>query len=140
MAKKTAINQSTTKLPYSAALSVLRMSSNNLLQIVEVVFHLLPVVIVVSAVYFLPSNKGYLFKASIGIAITWVSLVLYTIYVYNPVGISAGYESGMHFPESKYDNNTIAPILFFGWLSPTAIALILFFVLKFFKPNLLNKQ
>lgn len=109
------------------------------MQIVEVVFQLLPLVIIISAVYFLPSNKSYFFKASVGVVIAWASLVIYTIYIYNPVGIAAGHESGMHFPESKYDNNTIAPMIFFGWLSPTAIAFGLFFTLKYFKPSFLSK-
>lgn len=48
----------------------------------------------------------------------WLIAIVFTITVYNQVGIAAGYEGDMYFPESKYDNNNISVIIVAGWFYP----------------------
>ena len=72
-------------------------------------------------------DKNYYLKSAVGIFLSWGAAILFTIYIYNPVGILAGYESGLDFPESKFDNNTVGIAIFAGWLSPTVVAIALYF-------------
>ena len=46
-----------------------------------------------------------------------------------------GYEIGMDSPETKFDNNTTASTLMAGWVFPTLLAIILFFILKTLNKN-----
>jgi hypothetical protein len=78
-------------------------------------------------------------KIITGILISWLVLIFYVFYVYNPAGIAAGHEGGMDFPKGKYDNNTTSLILFFGWMYPTMIAIIYSILLNIWK-KYLNSQ
>ena len=117
-----------------------QMSYSLLFQIVEVTTVLLPIVFVVMAVYFLPSGWRFATKALHGMVISWLALILFNFYIYNPVGIAAGHEVGMHFPEARYDNNTIATALLFGWFPPLFWSLVLYILLRLVKPSYLRKQ
>ena len=116
------------------------MSYSLLFKVVEITTVLLPILMVGMAVYFLPSRWSYATKALHGVVFTWVSLILFNIYIYNPVGTAAGHEVGTHFPESLYDNNTTGLILVFGWLPPVFWSLVLYVLLKIVKPNYLSKR
>jgi hypothetical protein len=63
-------------------------------------------------------------RAGTAIVPGWVLCFLYTIYVYNPAGIAAGYEQGLHFPEHRFDNNAGAVALIAGWLYPAFTILV----------------
>ena len=78
-------------------------------------------------------KRGFFLTTFVAVLVSWSVLVLLMIYVYNPIGILAGHEIGTHFPESKFDNNTIGPVIFFGWLSPTLMGVLLYFEPKFKK-------
>ena len=41
-----------------------------------------------------------------------------------------GYQIGIDSPEMKFDNNTVTSMLLGGWLIPTVMAVLLFFVIK----------
>jgi hypothetical protein len=71
-----------------------------------------------AAVFLLPWPKSALVRVLIAVALGWVTSVLYAGLVVNPVGIAAGHAAGEHFPESRYDNNTIASAIVGGWLAP----------------------
>jgi len=62
-----------------------------------------------------------LLRGLLAVLAAWVASVVYTIYVYNPAGIAAGHYNGVHFPESNYDNNTVAVALMAGWIGPAII-------------------
>ena len=70
------------------------------------------------AIFLLPRPQSALARAAIGIVLAWVAAVLYAGLVVNPAGIEAGHAAGEHFPEARYDNNTIASALLSGWLVP----------------------
>jgi len=59
-----------------------------------------------------------LVRVLIAVAVSWIVAVLYAGLVVNPVGIAAGHAAGEHFPEARYDNNTIASAILGGWLAP----------------------
>jgi hypothetical protein len=66
-----------------------------------------------------PSSR--LLRGFLAVVAAWVVGVVYTIYVYNPMGIAAGHYNGMHFPENTYDNNTVAVALMAGWIGPAVV-------------------
>src|SRR5688500_9663458 len=70
------------------------------------------------AIFLLPRPRSALARAAIGFVLAWVAAVLYAAVVVNPAGIEAGHAAGEHFPEARYDNNTIASALLGGWLVP----------------------
>jgi len=93
----------------------------------------------VVACIFLISNKlSYFLRSIIGVIISWSLLLIFSLYIYNPVGIKMGYEIGMDSPEMEFDNNTVASTLLGGWLLPKVIAIILFLVLKALNKKLKN--
>jgi len=65
--------------------------------------------------------KRALLRGLLAIAAAWVVGILYTALIYNPTGIAAGHEAGVHFPENNYDNNTIAVALIGGWIGPAIL-------------------
>jgi hypothetical protein len=77
----------------------------------------------------LPRPGSALARSAVAIAAAWAVGVVYTIYVYNPAGISAGHELGQDSPEMQFDNNTIASHLVGGWIWP-AIVVALFFAVR----------
>lgn len=98
------------------------MSDSTLFKFVIVGYYVIPVSIFLT-LHFLLKTKSQKIKIISGILISWLVLIFYVFYIYNPVGIAAGHETGMDSPEGKYDNNTTSIILFFGWMYPTMIAI-----------------
>jgi hypothetical protein len=70
------------------------------------------------AIFLLPRPRSALARAAIAIVLAWVAAVLYAGLVVNPTAIEAGHAAGEHFPEARYDNNTIASAILGGWLFP----------------------
>jgi len=66
-----------------------------------------------------PTNR--FLRGFLSALVAWVLGVVYTIYVYNPLGISAGHYNGVHFPESNFGNNTVSVALVGGWIGPAII-------------------
>lgn len=64
-----------------------------------------------------PRHRGL--RAILAVLIAWITSVLYVGAIYNPAGIAAGNTLGEHFPENRYDNNTIASTMLGGWIEPT---------------------
>lgn len=96
----------------------------------SLLLYLIPLGIVVACVFLMPKKFNFFHRAVTGVAFSWFFLVVFTMYLYNPVGIRMGYEIGMDSPEMKFDNNTVASMVLGGWLIPTLAAVILFFVIK----------
>lgn len=103
------------------------MLYTNIFKIIGYLPVLLPVIIMFSSNRLFVKSRGFFLTTFIAVLVSWLVLVLFIIFVYNPVGVLAGYEVGAHFPESRFDNNTIGPAIFFGWLSPTLMGVILYF-------------
>ncbi len=74
------------------------------------------IVILISATPF-PRHRSI--RAMVAVVIAWIVSVIYTGAIYNPAGIAAGHALGWHFPENRYDNNTIASTILGGWIDPT---------------------
>jgi hypothetical protein len=72
-------------------------------------------------------HNGFVRSAS-AVLLGWATHALYTIYVYNPAGIAYGHLTGLDFPENHYDNNTATVALIVGWVIPTAVVALFFFV------------
>ena len=77
---------------------------------------LLPVVVL--AVLVIRRPRKFWLRCIIAVLVGWLYTVLFTLFVYNPVGIAASYALGEHFPENRYDNNTSSIAIVFGWLLP----------------------
>jgi hypothetical protein len=108
------------------------MSAVEIFNLVTWLGNLVPIIIF-SLLIFWPRLLAHGYRALIGIISSWIFLIIYTIYLYNPAGIAAGHEVGMHFPESRYDNNTIVPALVSGWLYPALLALIYYVGIRVWK-------
>ena len=94
---------------------------------------LLPVIIAIFLFSSLLKKKKWFIQVPISIFIPWLVNVLYTIYVYNPVGIDAGREKGLHFPEAQFDNNTVSIIIFTGWVYPSLAIIVYYLYNKYIK-------
>ena len=66
----------------------------------------------------LPWPRRFLRRSLLAVALGWGAFVAFTLLLYNPAGVAAGHSLGQHFPEVRYDNNTVGITLFFGWLPP----------------------
>ncbi len=97
------------------------MTASQKFEMVASLGQLLPVVLTLMVMHFSPVPRGVGFRAFVSILIAWIAFVCYTGLVYNPAGVAAGHEAGAHFPEVKFDNNTIASALLGGWLVPAAV-------------------
>lgn len=115
------------------------MSDSVLFNIVAFGFYVIPIVIFLILHYLLKA-KSEKIKIISGILISWFVLIVYVFYLYNPAGIAAGHETGMDFPEGKYDNNTTSIVLLFGWMYPTIVAIVYSVSLKIWKKYLNSKN
>jgi len=104
------------------------VSSVDHFQIVSVGFITLPCILALGLFIF-PWPKRASFRAATSIAAAWLAAIIYTIFLYNPAGIAASVEQGVHFPQARYDNNTIACTILVGWLYP-ALAILGFSLLR----------
>ena len=93
-------------------------------ELVPLIDRSLPFVIVLSiSAAPLPRHRGM--RAILAVLIAWIASVIYVGAVYNPAGIAAGHALGWHFPENRYDNNTIASTVLGGWIEPTLCVILL---------------
>jgi hypothetical protein len=90
---------------------------------------ILPCVVAVSLIHFLPWPKHGFWRSVIGIAIGWAFMVFYTIVAYNPSGIAMATAQGVDSPAMRYDNNTVAVIIIVGWIPP-ALAAAAYFAIR----------
>jgi hypothetical protein len=74
-----------------------------------------------AALFGLARPKKRLLRGFLAVLAAWISDVIYTLYVYNPAGIASARYRGVHFPESIYDNNTVAVALVAGWVGPAIL-------------------
>ncbi len=84
----------------------------------------LPLAIVLS-VWLAPFPRHRGIRAIIAVLTAWIASVIYVEAIYNPAGIAAGHALGEHFPENRYDNNTIASTVLGGWIQPTLCVILL---------------
>src|SRR5262245_36128469 len=93
------------------------MTSTDVLFWVGLGRYVLPALTAIALLAWLPI-KSFFARSGIATVIGWILAVVYTIYVYNPAGVAAGRERGLHFPESIYDNNTVTVAILAGWFYP----------------------
>ena len=120
------------------ALSALTMSFETLYNLIIPLWYAIPVIVVIACIFLISNKISYFLRSIIGVMISWFLLLIFSLYIYNPVGIKMGYEIGMDSPEMKFDNNTFASTLIGGWMFPTLLAIILFVVLKTLNKKLKN--
>lgn len=108
------------------------MNKREEFELISIGADLFPVLIFL-ALAFIPKIISHKLRVISGVLISWIFIVLYTIYIYNPAGIAAGHELGVHFPEAKYDNNTISVALIGGWIYPSILAFVYLLVLRLWK-------
>jgi len=63
-------------------------------------------------------------RGGLAIGTAWALSVVLTSDVYNPAGIAAGHARDEHFPEGRYDNNTIVVAIVGGWVNPVIAVLV----------------
>jgi len=114
------------------------MSKASVLTLVELGGDIIPIVILM-LLHLWPKVLNHRFRIITGIFISWVLMYFYTDYIYNPAGIAAGHESGMQFPEGKYDNNKTSIALFFGWMYPLFIVIVYSIIKKLWKKYTITK-
>jgi hypothetical protein len=74
----------------------------------------------------LPRPRSMTLKLPSAILAGWVAAVAFTLYVYNPAGVTAGHAAGVDSPEMRFDNNTVAVAILGGWVYPAlAVAAVL---------------
>jgi hypothetical protein len=84
----------------------------------------LPLVLVLS-ISLAPFSRNRGMRAILAVLIAWIASVIYVGAIYNPAGIAAGHALGWHFPENRYDSNTIASTILGGWIQPTLCVIVL---------------
>src|SRR5687767_10151107 len=94
--------------------------------IISSVSMLLPATLTLALVHLSPIPRHAGMRALVSILVPWVALMCFNMFILNPAGIAAGNEVGEHFPEARFDNNTIASALPGGWLLPTIVVGIYF--------------
>ena len=105
-----------------------QVNSVQVFQFVTIGFLLLPSLVAIGIVT-LPWPRHIAIRAFLAVLAGWLLAIFYTALIYNPAGIAAATSQGVHFPESLYDNNTVAATVILGWLFP-AIALTIFFLVR----------
>jgi hypothetical protein len=95
------------------------MTATQTFELVSIGDMLLSTVLPITLLIGLPCPRKLFQRTVVVILLAWLSLFVYTVFVYNPAGIASGIEQGIDSPEMKFDNNTIGITLFFGWLNPT---------------------
>jgi len=104
------------------------VNSVQIFQVVTIGFFLLPSLTAIG-IAVLPWPRYTAVRVFLAIVAGWLLSIFYTALIYNPAGIAAATSQGVHFPESLYDNNTIATMVLAGWMYP-AIALTIFFLVR----------
>jgi len=104
---------------YSAALFV-RLPPVHLVSLVEIGHFLLALGLPL-AIFFLRSPRSTPGRACLAVGVAWVAGIVYAAFVENPAGIAAGHAAREHFPEARFDNNTIASAIAGGWVIPVLV-------------------
>jgi hypothetical protein len=99
------------------------MDATTQFDIVAALSWILPIVLSIG-LFLAPRPRNSWLRGILAILLTWFVLVVYTSEVYNPAGIAAGHEQGLHFPEGHFDNNTVAVMLMAGWALPLLSVLV----------------
>jgi hypothetical protein len=69
--------------------------------------------------------QSALVRWPLAVLVGWALGLLLVVYAYNPAGVALGIEKGEHFPENRYDNNTVAVQVLVGWVLPlVAVAVV----------------
>ena len=76
---------------------------------------------IVFGVLALPRPQRFWIRCLIAVLASWLCTILFTSFIYNQAGISAGQAAGQHFPEMNYDNNTVGIAIMFGWFYPAIL-------------------
>lgn len=84
---------------------------------------MLPILIALGS-WRLGRPRHALLRALLAIAAAWALSIVMTSEVYNPAGIAAAHARGEHFPENRYDNNTVAVQILSGWFPPLIALLV----------------
>jgi len=104
------------------------VNSVQIFQVVTIGFLLLPSLIAIGVVV-LPWPRLLSIRLFFAVVCGWLVSIFYTSLIYHPAGISAATSQGVHFPELRYANNTVATAVLAGWMYPT-IALAIFFLVR----------
>jgi hypothetical protein len=104
------------------------MTAIQAFELAAIVRYLLPIALTIGVLWF-RSPRSPIVRCALAVSLGWLVWILLTFSVYNPAGISAGYEQGLHFPEGQYGNNTSSIALFFGWVIPGEAAAAYFILL-----------
>ena len=78
-----------------------------------------------AAIFLLDHPRRSIVRAPFAITVGWMTDIAFTAFFYNPAGIAAGHAAGAHFPEARFDNNTIATAIIGGWLAPSLVVALL---------------
>jgi hypothetical protein len=78
----------------------------------------------VIAVLPIPKPRRFWVRCGVAVFVGWLFDVLFTLFVFNPSGMSASRAISQHFSEANYDNHTSGIAMAFGWLTPVLIAIV----------------
>jgi len=78
-----------------------------------------------AAIFLLNRPRSSFVRAVLAIIVAWAADIAFTAFFYNPAGIAAGHAAGVHFPEARFDNNTIGTAILEGWLLPLLVVVLL---------------
>ena len=94
--------------------------------LVSVGMYALPVALTIAVLLLRrPRNRGL--RAFLGVAIAWLSSVLFTAEIYNPVGEAyTAAAFGAEYAFNRFDNNTVAVMILAGWIPPVLTVIIFF--------------
>ncbi|MBA8887018.1 hypothetical protein FHW12_001209 [Dokdonella fugitiva] len=79
----------------------------------------IPCALTLLGVVLVPIGNG-LVRGLVAAVAGWIGCVAYTIFVFNPVGLASARAHGDHFPDVRYDNNTVSVAILAGWVVPLA--------------------
>jgi hypothetical protein len=78
-----------------------------------------------AAIFLLNRPRRSIVRALLAVSVAWMTDIAFTAFFYNPAGIAAGHAAGAHFPEARFDNNTIATAIIGGWFFPSLVVAVL---------------
>jgi hypothetical protein len=79
---------------------------------------------ITGALFVMPRPRRASLRALLAILAGWIAFVLMAVLVYNPARIAFSHAAGEHFPEARFDNNTIATAVLGGWVYPALMCLV----------------
>jgi hypothetical protein len=100
------------------------MSAARWFEVVSWLTIVLPLV-AAGAIFSLPRPRRIWLRFPLAVLFGWLLAILFTALVYNPAGIAYGHAVGEHFPESRFDNSTVASTILGGWIFPALMCCVL---------------